>query len=66
MDSDCHWHKNMDKKITFKTKKDQQSINQQINKQQHTTLEVRINENKYIKKFLKMVWNLGRVTYNWP
>jgi hypothetical protein len=54
----------MDKKITFKTKKDQQSINQQINKQQHTTLEVRINENKYIKKFLKMVWNLGRVTYN--
>jgi hypothetical protein len=38
----------MDKKTTQKTKKDQQSINQQINKQQHTTLEAQTNDLSYI------------------
>ncbi len=54
----------MDKKTTRKTKKDQQSLNQQIGKQQHTTLKAQTNDNKDIKNVNKLVWNLGKVTYN--
>jgi hypothetical protein len=56
----------IDTKTTQKTKKNWQSLNQQISKQKHTTLMAQTNDNKRIKNKNKLVWNLGRIAYNWP